>query len=194
VFERFSDPSRQVVVLAQDEARALQHNYIGTEHILLGLLREERGAAARVLTSLDLSIDLVRDKVRTIIGEGDEVAAGQIPFTPRAKKVLELGLREAQAMNHDSIGTEHLLLAIAREGDGVAMRILDELGAGGERIRREVNRQLGFGRQAGFSPGASPPPFPAERRVPGPSHLLTAWMLGAATLGVGILVGWAIWG
>jgi ATP-dependent Clp protease ATP-binding subunit ClpC len=194
VFERFSDPSRQVVVLAQDEARALQHNYIGTEHILLGLLREERGAAARVLSSLDLSIEAVRDKVRTIVGEGDEVAAGQIPFTPRAKRVLELGLREAQAMNHDSIGTEHLLLAIAREGDGVAMRILDELGAGGERIRREVNRQLGFGRQPGFSSGASPPPLPAQRRVPRSSHLLTAWVLGAATLGVGILVGWAIWG
>jgi ATP-dependent Clp protease ATP-binding subunit ClpC len=192
VFERFSDPSRQVVVLAQDEARALHHNYIGTEHILLGLLREERGLAARVLTAVDVKIEPVRDKVRAIVGEGDEVAAGQIPFTPRAKKVLELGLRESQAMSHDYIGTEHLLLAIAREGDGVAVQILDELGAGGERIRREMNRQLGVGRGAG--PGGAPPPFPLHRQLPRPSHLLTAWVLGAATLGVGILVGWAIWG
>ncbi len=192
MFERFSDPSRQVVVLAQDEARALHHNYIGTEHILLGLLREERGLAARVLTAVDVKIEPVRDKVRAIVGEGDEVAAGQIPFTPRAKRVLELGLRESQAMSHDFIGTEHLLLAIARDGDGVAVQILDELGAGGERIRREMNRQLGVGRGAG--PGAPPPPFPLHRQLPRSSHLLTAWVLGAATLGVGILVGWAIWG
>jgi ATP-dependent Clp protease ATP-binding subunit ClpC len=136
VFARFTEPARQVVVLAQDEARALHHNYIGTEHLLLGLLREERGVAARALASVDIALEPVRDKVRAIIGEGDDVAPGQIPFTPRAKKVLELGLRESQALNHEFIGTEHLLLGITREEGGVAMRILGELGAGAERIQR----------------------------------------------------------
>jgi ATP-dependent Clp protease ATP-binding subunit ClpC len=189
VFARFTEPARQVVVLAQDEARALNHNYIGTEHLLLGLLREERGLAAQVLASLDVKVEQVRVKVRAIIGQGDGVTAGQIPFTPPAKKVLELALREAQAMNHEFIGTEHLLLGLAREDEGVAMQILGELGAGAERIRREVNLHLG-----GMAPGAVPMTFPVRRHVSRAPQLIAAWMLGAATLGAGILIGWAIWG
>ena len=110
VFERFTERARQVVVLAQDEARALKHNYIGTEHILLGLLREEEGLAARVLESLDITVEEVRAQVARIVGQGDEVTSGQIPFTPRAKKVLELALREALSLGHNYIGTEHILL------------------------------------------------------------------------------------
>src|SRR5207253_7953647 len=109
MFERFTERARQVVVLAQEEARTLKHNYIGTEHILLGLLREEEGLGARVLESLGVTLEEVQGQVARIVGEGDEVTTGQIPFTPRAKKVLELALREAQSMNHNYIGTEHLL-------------------------------------------------------------------------------------
>jgi ATP-dependent Clp protease ATP-binding subunit ClpC len=198
VFERFTDPARQVVVLAQEEARALQHNYIGTEHLLLGLLREERGLAARVLTSVGVTLELAREKVRAIVGQGDDVApTGQIPFTPRAKKVMELGLREAQAMNHDFIGTEHLLLGLAREGEGVAMRIAAELGTGAESIRRETLRALGGIQPSVMTFGGGPTAFSPPRvhlRGPSPAQLVTAWVLGAATLGAGILVGWAIWG
>src|SRR5438552_1345501 len=124
VFERFTERARQVVVLAQDEARALKHNYIGTEHILLGLLREEEGLAARVLESLDITVEEVRAQVARIVGQGDAVTTGQIPFTPRAKKVLELALREALSLGHDYIGTEHILLGLVRENEGVAARIL----------------------------------------------------------------------
>jgi ATP-dependent Clp protease ATP-binding subunit ClpC len=197
VFARFTEPARQVVVLAQDEARALHHNYIGTEHLLLGLLREERGLAARVLAALGIALEPVRDKVRTIIGEGDDVpATGQIPFTPRAKKVMELGLRESQAMSHDFIGTEHLLLGLAREGEGVAMRIVAELGAGAESIRRETMRALGGTPPGGMTFGGGPRPLAVRRHGVASSRaqLVTAWVLGAATLGAGILVGWAIWG
>ena len=124
MFERFTERARQVVVLAQDEARALKHNYIGTEHILLGLLREEEGLAARVLESLDITVEEVRAQVARIVGQGDEVTTGQIPFTPRAKKVLELALREALSLGHNYIGTEHILLGLVRENEGVAARIL----------------------------------------------------------------------
>ena len=115
MFERFTERARQVVVLAQDEARALKHNYIGTEHLLLGLLREEQGLAARVLESLGVTVEEVRIQVARIVGQGDELAMGQIPFTPRSKKILELSLREALSLGHDYIGTEHLLLGLARE-------------------------------------------------------------------------------
>jgi ATP-dependent Clp protease ATP-binding subunit ClpC len=196
VFARFTEPARQVVVLAQDEARALHHNYIGTEHLLLGLLREERGLAARVLASVDVTLGPVRDQVKAIVGEGDGVSSGQIPFTPRAKKVLELALRESQALNHDFIGTEHLLLGLAREDEGVAMRILGELGAGTERIRRETIRMLGGIPPGAMTFGSVSTTFPV--RLPphalGRAQLVAAWVLGAATLGAGILVGWAIWG
>jgi ATP-dependent Clp protease ATP-binding subunit ClpC len=138
VFERFTERARQSVVYAQDEARRLRHNYLGTEHLLLGLLREGEGMAARVLVSLDITLDEVRAQIARVIGEGEEVTAGQIPFTPRAKKVLELALKEAMALSHDYIGTEHILLGIAREGEGVAARILVDFGADAERVREAV--------------------------------------------------------
>jgi ATP-dependent Clp protease ATP-binding subunit ClpC len=124
VFERFTEQARQVVVLAQDEARQLKHNYIGTEHILLGLLREEEGLAARVLESLDITMEEMRAQVARIVGQGDEVTTGQIQFTPRAKKVLELALREALSLGQNYIGTEHILLGLVRQNDGVAARVL----------------------------------------------------------------------
>jgi ATP-dependent Clp protease ATP-binding subunit ClpC len=156
VFERFTERARQVVVLAQDEARALKHNYIGTEHILLGLLREEEGLAARVLESLDITVEEVRAQVARIVGQGDEVTTGQIPFTPRAKKVLELALREALSLGHNYIGTEHILLGLVRENEGVAARILLDFDADAEKIRNEIIRMLsGPGRrqQGGGSAG-----------------------------------------
>jgi len=131
-----------VVVLAQDEARALKHNYIGTEHILLGLLREEEGLAARVLESLDITVEEVRAQIARIVGQGDEVTTGQIPFTPRAKKVLELALREALSLGHNYIGTEHILLGLVRENEGVAARILLDFDADAEKIRNEIIRML----------------------------------------------------
>ena len=142
MFERFTEPARQVVVLAQEEARGLKHNYIGTEHILLGLLREEEGLAARVLESLDIRVDRVRAEVVRIIGSGDEVTADQIPFTPRTKKVLELTLREALNLGYDYIGPEHILLGLVRENEGVAARILLDFDADSEKIRNEVLRAL----------------------------------------------------
>src|SRR5246500_2523228 len=155
LFERFTERARQVVVLAQDEARALKHNYIGTEHILLGLLREEEGLAARVLESLDITVEEVRAQVARIVGQGDEVTTGQIPFTPRAKKVLELALREALSLGHNYIGTEHILLGLVRENEGVAARILLDFDADAEKIRNEIIRMLsGPGRrQAGAGGG-----------------------------------------
>jgi ATP-dependent Clp protease ATP-binding subunit ClpC len=154
LFERFTERARQVVVLAQDEARALKHNYIGTEHILLGLLREEEGLAARVLESLDITVEEVRAQVARIVGQGDEVTSGQIPFTPRAKKVLELALREALSLGHNYIGTEHILLGLVRENEGVAARILLDFDADAEKIRNEIIRMLsGPGRrQQGQAP------------------------------------------
>src|SRR5438552_3295117 len=144
VFERFTERARQVVVLAQDEARALKHNYIGTEHILLGLLREEEGLAARVLESLDITVEEVRAQVARIVGQGDEVTTGQIPFTPRAKKVLELALREALSLGHNYIGTEHILLGLVRENEGGAARIPLDLAAlvAGSRYRGEFEERL----------------------------------------------------
>src|SRR5438067_590858 len=157
LFERFTERARQVVVLAQDEARALKHNYIGTEHILLGLLREEEGLAARVLESLDITVEEVRAQVARIVGQGDEVTTGQIPFTPRAKKVLELALREALSLGHNYIGTEHILLGLVRENEGVAARILLDFDADADKIRNEIIRMLsGPGRRqqgGGAAPG-----------------------------------------
>ena len=138
IFERFTEKARQVVVLAQEEARALGHNYIGTEHILLGLLREEEGLAARVLDSLDITIEDVRALVARIVGQCDAVTTGQIPFTPRAKKVLELALREGLSLGHNYIGTEHVLLGLVRENEGVAARILLDFDADAEKIRNET--------------------------------------------------------
>src|SRR6266511_1455536 len=156
MFERFTERARQVVVLAQEEARTLKHNYIGTEHILLGLLREEEGLAARVLESLDITVERVRAQVVRIVGSGEEVTSGQIPFTPRAKKVLELALREALSLGHNYIGIEHILLGLVRENEGVAARILLDFDADSEKIRNEVIRMLsgpGSRRQQGQATG-----------------------------------------
>jgi ATP-dependent Clp protease ATP-binding subunit ClpC len=163
VFERFTERARQVVVLAQDEARSLNHNYIGTEHLLLGLLREEEGLAARVLTSLGVDVEDVRADVARIIGVGDEIATGQIPFTPGAKKVLELSMREAVSLGHQYIGTEHIQLGLARENEGVGARILLDFGVDAETLRNEVIQMLSGprrrpdNRQAGRHPRPSPP-------------------------------------
>ncbi len=156
MFERFTERARQVVVLAQDEARALKHNYIGTEHILLGLLREEEGLAARVLESLDITVEEVRAQVARIVGQGDEVTSGQIPFTPRAKKVLELALREALSLGHNYIGTEHILLGLVRENEGVAARILLDFDADAEKIRNEIIRMLSGPGRRGQAQGGPP--------------------------------------
>src|ERR687883_110574 len=142
MFERFTERARQAVVLAQEEARTLKHNYIGTEHILLGLLREEEGLAARVLESLDITVERVRAQVVRIVGSGEEFTSGQIPFTPRAKKVLELALREALSLGHNYIGTEHILLGLVRENEGVAARILLDFDADADKIRNEIIRML----------------------------------------------------
>jgi PPOX class probable F420-dependent enzyme len=143
VFERFTERARQVVVLAQDEARRLKHGYIGTEHLLLGLLREEEGLACRVLTELGVTLEDARAQVARIVGPGEEATTGQVPFTPRAKKVLELALREAIALGHDYIGTEHVLLGLVREGEGVAAQILSDSGLTADRVRDELIRMLG---------------------------------------------------
>jgi ATP-dependent Clp protease ATP-binding subunit ClpA len=142
MFERFSDRARRVVVLAQQEARMLDHNYIGTEHLLLGLLHEGEGVAAKALESLGISLDAARQQVEEIIGRGQEVPSGHIPFTPRAKKVLELSLRESLQLSSNYIGTEHILLALIREGDGVAAQVLVKLGADLNRVRQQVIQLL----------------------------------------------------
>jgi DNA-binding NarL/FixJ family response regulator len=150
VLERFTDEARRVVVLAQEEARMLNHNHIGTEHILLGLIHEGEGVAAKVLEeSLDISLEAVRQQVEEIIGEGKAAPTGKIPFTPRAKKVLELSLRESLQLGHNYIGTEHILLGLIREGEGVAAQILQKLGADLNRVRQTVIQQL-------FEPGGTP--------------------------------------
>jgi ATP-dependent Clp protease ATP-binding subunit ClpC len=204
MFERFTDRARQVVVYAQDEARGLRHNYIGTEHLLLGLMREEEGIAARVLESLDITLEEVRAQVARVIGQGEGVTTGQIPFTPRAKKVLELSLREGLSLGHDYIGTEHILLGLVRENEGVAARILLDFDADAEKIRNEVIHMLsGPGRRA-TEPAVGPPgagwmEYGAQRKPPPPRGtstlaLLIAAIVGASIFGVGLLIGWAIWG
>jgi len=142
MFERFTDRARRVVVLAQEEARMLHHNYIGTEHILLGLIHEGEGVAAKALESLGISLDAVRQQVEEIIGQGQQAPSGHIPFTPRAKKVLELTRREAEQLGHNYIGTEHILLGLIREGNGVAAQVLVMLGADLNRVRLTVIQLL----------------------------------------------------
>jgi ATP-dependent Clp protease ATP-binding subunit ClpA len=142
MFERFTDRARRVVVLAQEEARMLNHNYIGTEHILLGLIHEGEGVAAKALEFLGISLDAVRQQVEEIIGQGDQVPSGHVPFTPRAKKVLELSMRESLQLGHNYIGTEHILLGLIREGDGVAAQVLVKLGADLNRVRQQVIQLL----------------------------------------------------
>src|SRR3954462_12155136 len=142
MFERFTDRARRVVVLAQEEARMLNHNYIGTEHVLLGLIHEGEGVAALALEGLDISLDAVRSQVEELVGQGQAAPTGHIPFTPRAKKVLDLSLREALQLGHNYIGTEHLLLGLVREGEGVAAQVLQDLGADLNRVRQQVVQLL----------------------------------------------------
>ena len=151
MFERFTDRARRVVVLAQEEARLLNHNYIGTEHILLGLIHEGEGVAAKALESLGISLEGVRSQVEEIIGQGGSSPSGHIPFTPRAKKVLELSLREALQLGHNYIGTEHILLGLIREGEGVAAQVLVKLGADLSRVRQQVIQLL-----SGYSGSGQP--------------------------------------
>jgi ATP-dependent Clp protease ATP-binding subunit ClpC len=217
MFERFTERARQVVVLAQEEARALKHNYIGTEHILLGLLREEQGLAARVLESLEISLEEVRAMVARIIGEGDDMTTGQMPFTPRAKKVLELSLREALHLGHDYIGTEHILLGLVRENSGVASRILLDFDASAKRVARAVVEMLGADEAAvaryaeGFSHELGEPSRSFRSR-PSPLTFVrggrleqskaeiatraffTGWLLFGIAFGLGLLLGWLLWG
>jgi ATP-dependent Clp protease ATP-binding subunit ClpC len=152
MFERFTDRARRVVVLAQEEARMLNHNYIGTEHILLGLIHEGEGVAAKALESLGISLEGVRQQVEEIIGQGQQAPSGHIPFTPRAKKVLELSLREALQLGHNYIGTEHILLGLIREGEGVAAQVLVKLGADLNRVRQQVIQLL-----SGYAGGKGEP-------------------------------------
>jgi ATP-dependent Clp protease ATP-binding subunit ClpC len=200
VFERFTERARNVLVCAQDEARELRHNYIGTEHLLLGLLREGDGFAARALVELGVTLEEAQGAVRRIVGQGDEVTTGQIPFTPRARKVLELSLREARALDHDYIDTEHVLLGIVCENEGVAARILLDFDADPGRVRAELEHLLGkptgrFPRSSRHEMVAVPGQVGRSRPslVPA-SMLVVGWLLFALALGVGILVGWAIWG
>jgi ATP-dependent Clp protease ATP-binding subunit ClpC len=181
VFERFTERARLAVEHhAEEEARALRHNYLGTEHILLGLLREEEGLAARVLASFAVTLEEVRAQVAQIMGVGDEVATGRIPFTPRAKKVLELSLRESLSLGHDYIGTEHILLGLVRENGGVASEILVDHEADPAKIRNEVIRTLsGRGRAGIAGPALAVRPEPHPLR--GVIGYLVAFALGVVT-------------
>lgn len=157
MFERFTDKARRVIVLAQQEARTLRHSYIGTEHILLGLLHEDGGLAARVLTEMGVSLDAMRQRAEDIAGRGQKPLSGHIPFTPPAKKVLELALREALQLNHTHIGTEHILLGLIREGDGVAAQVLAADGVDLNRARLEVITLLHEYQPGEFPPAAELP-------------------------------------
>ena len=190
MFERFTPPSRRVVVLAQEEARMLDHNYIGSEHILLGLIHEGEGVAARAIVALGLTLETAREQVRERVGVGEQAPTGHIPFTPPAKKILELSLREALALNKEYIGTEHILLGLVREGDGAGAQILDAtapLAAVREKVlllaaaepgepvgrRRAAGGGVAGGwaaagrrRSAAAAAGRRPRPGPAGQRVP----------------------------
>jgi ATP-dependent Clp protease ATP-binding subunit ClpC len=167
VFERFTDPAKRAIALAQDEAGMLNHNYIGTEHILLGLVHEGDGAAARALASLNISLEDVRREVEEIIGRGQAAPAGALPFTPRAKKVLEFSFRESLQLGHNYIGTEHILLGLIREGEGVAAQVLQKLGARLDRVRLAVIQLLsGSPAPAGrYGDPLSPSPFEEREKV-----------------------------
>jgi ATP-dependent Clp protease ATP-binding subunit ClpC len=201
VFERFTERAREVVVLAQEEARNLRDYHIGTEHILLGLLREEEGLAAMVLESLDITVEEVRAQVTRIVGQGDEVTTGQIPFTPRAKNVLDLGLREALSLGHNYVGTEHILLGLVRENEGVAAEILHEFDADAEKIRNELIR-MSSGRErqpdaaaSGGVPIYSRAPYSGiQSRAAFPPAYFAGWLSFAVAFALGLFAGWLIWG
>jgi ATP-dependent Clp protease ATP-binding subunit ClpC len=191
MFERFTERARQAVVFGQDEARRFKHNYIGTEHLLLGLIREEEGIAARVLASFDVTLEEVRERVAQIVGRGGEIAAGQIPFTPRAKRVLELSIREALSLGHGYVGTEHVLLGLLREGEGVANHILLDLGANAETVRARLLSMLAGGDETEVATGWGPAhwleyvPRDHERT----SSLRSYVLVGAVLFGAGLAVG-----
>jgi ATP-dependent Clp protease ATP-binding subunit ClpC len=153
LFERFTDTARRVVVYAQEDARLLDHNYIGTEHLLLGLLHDDTEAAVRVLNMVGVELGPARAQVEEMIGKGQDVPAGDIPFTPRAKKVLELSLREALQLGHNYIGSEHILLGLLREGRGVGAQVLERLGVEFEELRQHILTQLSARRQPQRSRG-----------------------------------------
>jgi ATP-dependent Clp protease ATP-binding subunit ClpC len=159
MFERFTERARRVVVLAQEESRLLSHNYIGTEHLLLGLLAEREGIAARALESLNVTLEAAREQVEEIIGPGQQQPHGHIPFTPRAKKILELSLREALNMSSEVIDTQHLLLGLVDEGDGVGAQILRRVGADAQTVREAVIRLVNAEPQAEATeaPGSGAP-------------------------------------
>jgi ATP-dependent Clp protease ATP-binding subunit ClpA len=168
MFERFTDRARRVVVLAQQEARMLDHNYIATEHILLGLIHEGEGVAARALLSLDISPAVIRQQVEAIIGQGEQAPSPHIPFTPGAKKALELSLQEAAELGHFYIGTEHILLGLIREGEGVAAQVLVQLGADLTRVREQVVQLLhAHTGRPGVGEGAAGIALGKRRRAPG---------------------------
>ncbi len=158
-FDRFTKRARHVLTLAQEEARSFQHNYIGTEHLLLGLVREGEGIAAQVLRNLGVEVNQVRSAVEAIIGRGDRIVLGEVGFTPRAKKVIELAVDEARRLNHRFIGTEHLLLGLIREGEGIGAGVLESLGVRLDQARTEVLRVL---RQNQQEEAPAAPPVPAE--------------------------------
>jgi ATP-dependent Clp protease ATP-binding subunit ClpC len=204
MFERFDQPARQVVVRGQEEARRLRHDYIGTEHLLLGLLADD--AAGRALRGLGVTTEHVRGEVAKIIGWGSTESSGQIPFTPRAKKVLELGLREALVLSSNHIGPEHVLLGLVRENGGVASRILFDRGVTPRRVAESVLAALPDvpqGHVDAFSDGAPEARSPGLTTLPsmgtlesfrGTSLLPALVTALVAALGVGILIGWLIWG
>jgi ATP-dependent Clp protease ATP-binding subunit ClpC len=180
MFERFTERARRVVVYAQEEARELSHSYIGTEHLLLGLLREPESVAGRALAALEISLDEVRAQVVEIIGRGGGAQSGHIPFTPRAKKVLELSLREALQLGHNYIGTEHILLGLIREGNGVAAQVLVKLGGTPDRVRDAVLELAPASREAGSGEG---PGLSAQLRRVGDRVLLAEVTLRLNSLG-----------
>jgi ATP-dependent Clp protease ATP-binding subunit ClpC len=194
VFERFTDRARRVVVLAQEEARMLNHNLVGTEHVLLGLIHEGEGVAAQVLESLNISLEAVRQQVEEIIGQGQAMPTGHIPFTPRAKEVLELSLREALQLGHNYIGTEHILLGLIREGEGIAAQVLQKLGADLNRVRQAVILLLS-GYTAGWGehvadpqeprwPFNPPSPFNEREKI-----VLSLLLQGTTTSGIANVLG-----
>src|SRR6202158_863049 len=172
LFERFTDRARRVLVLAQEEARLLNHNFIGTEHILLGLIHEGEGVAAKALESLGISLEAVREKVEETIGPAGSSTTGSPPFTPRAKKVLELSLREALQLGHNYIGTEHILLGLIREGEGVAAQVLVKLGADLSRVRQQVIQLLSGYSGGKESPGTGAPGAGPSENQPSGSLVL----------------------
>lgn len=163
MFERFTERARKVVYLAQQEAARLGHNVVGTEHLLLGLVAEGDGVAAKAMENLDIHLDKIRQEVEKIIGSGEMNPFGEIPFTPRAKRVLELAVDEGRQMGHNYVGTEHILLGLIREGEGVAAQVLKNLGADLDKVRREVLNLIGGGMGA-FNNQPSGGAAPVKRR------------------------------